>query len=163
MQRFLNKSATASPIIYNNAMVEYSGNSTKHHNSFDSLCFWLIDSGASCHVYTNKSLFSSKSPIQLKPMICLPNGTTCHPEFSGTIQISNYKTLHHVFYVPQFRFNLLSVSCLTKDTKLAVLFSHDNCYFQDQNSNQLLVLGVQKGNLYYLVQIQIPLNKCHSN
>lgn len=60
------------PIAYNNAMVEYTGKEPERHNNVNSLCSWLIDSGASCHVSGNWSLFSYIAPTQLKPIIRLP-------------------------------------------------------------------------------------------
>lgn len=128
MLKMINKT-DESHVADSNPMVQYSGNQFTQKIPVNSACSWLIDSGAPCHIYANKAIFPYHCAYSIKPTICLLVGSTCHPKFYGDIKLSKHITLQHVFFVPQFRFNLLSVSCLTKDNILTVMFSCDHCYF----------------------------------
>jgi hypothetical protein len=57
-------------------------------------------------------------------------------------------TLHDVLYLPDFKFNLLSVSQLTKDLNLTVIFSHTSCIFQDNTTQTQVGVGERRHNLY---------------
>lgn len=49
----------------------------------------------------------------------------------GTIKLGRHLVLDDVLYIPQFKFNLLSVSCLTKSMGCRVWFDADSCGLQD--------------------------------
>lgn len=66
-------------------------------------------------------------------------------------KISNQIALKHVLFVLQFQFNLLSVSCLSNDSNLTVIFSLNLCYFQNPSCSQILLVGAQQDNLYTLL------------
>lgn len=115
------------PIAFSNAVpYHYSSNSSPHLMSVDRNN-WLIDSGASCHIGTARHLFSSLTPLSVKPNKLLPDGSICTPSHAGTMNISPYIVLHHVYFVPEFQFNLLSVSFLLKFTSLTLVFYPDQC------------------------------------
>lgn len=82
---------------------------------------WILDTGASCHICCDLRMFSDIRTTQ-NTTISLPNNTTIPIHLSGTVHLSNRLTLHSVFYVPSFSFNLLSVSSLTKNKNLSVHF-----------------------------------------
>lgn len=50
-------------------------------------------------------------------------------EFSGDISLGTHLVLHDVLYVPQFKFNLISVSALTKKSRLTMIFYPDSFLF----------------------------------
>ena len=49
-----------------------------------------------------------------KTYVTLPNGYTVRIEGTGFIQLTDVISLYNVLYIPAFKFNLLSVSVLTK-------------------------------------------------
>lgn len=61
------------------------------------------------HILTNqKNTESSQKKVQL------PNGTATEAIYTGSYSISSDTTLHNVLLIPDFKFNLMSVSQLTK-------------------------------------------------
>ncbi|KAL4379256.1 hypothetical protein GQ457_02G035690 [Hibiscus cannabinus] len=99
-------------------------------SSFDVQNSWIIDSGASRHVCYSKELFESLTPIQAGTIL-MPNKTFVSVKFAGTVRLSADFLLKDVLYVPDFRFNLLAVSCLLQDSDLTILFSKSHCLIQD--------------------------------
>ncbi|KAL4283202.1 hypothetical protein GQ457_16G007940 [Hibiscus cannabinus] len=99
-------------------------------SSFDAKNSWIIDFGASRHVCYSKELFESFFPITAGTIL-LPNKTVVSVEFAGTVRLSDRFLLKDVLYVPDFRFNILAVSCLIRDSDLTVLFSRSHCLIQD--------------------------------
>ncbi|XP_025685414.1 uncharacterized protein [Arachis hypogaea] len=87
---------------------------------------WVIDSGASEHV--SFSLKSFKNLYHIKPIrINLPDGTQTVTDVAGTIEFSNTFHLVHALYIPNFKFNLISVSKLTTDLKCEFVFNDSTC------------------------------------
>ncbi|CAN1178761.1 hypothetical protein LINPERHAP2_LOCUS33840 [Linum perenne] len=99
--------------------------------SSDVLCHsWIIDTGASDHITCSLDHFSSYEPIN--PLsVTLPTGHSVQATHIGTIFLSNKIVLHRVLYIPQFSFNLLSVSRLTSDFPVSFIFSGSQCLIQD--------------------------------
>ena len=54
--------------------------------------------------------------------VILPDGSHISVTTFGTIQISTRLTLHDVLYIPDFKYNLLSISALTHNSIISVLF-----------------------------------------
>lgn len=61
-------------------------------------------------------------------------------------------TLHleNAFCIPSFRFNLLSVSKITKALNCSVIFLFGHCVFVDLQVNKHIGLGRKRDGLYYL-------------
>ncbi|KAK6936119.1 Histone H2A/H2B/H3 [Dillenia turbinata] len=59
-------------------------------------------------------------------------------------------TLKNVLFLPQFKFNLLSVKALTTDSNLMVVFIHDCFTIQDPMSMKMIGKGDNKDDLYIL-------------
>ena len=85
--------------------------------------YWIIDSGASKHMCSNAHAFKTLKPIQ-RATVTLPNHTSISVTFAGDVHISPQLTLTDVLYVPQFKFNLISVSALTKNYILSWSLSY---------------------------------------
>ncbi|XP_073158979.1 uncharacterized protein [Henckelia pumila] len=94
----------------------------------------VIDTGATHHICCSMSLFITYRPFVSK--VVLPNNFSIQVSHNGTIHLSNDLILHDVLYVPQFHFNLLSISCLTKLLPCSVIFVSDFCEIQDIQKNQ---------------------------
>ena len=87
---------------------------------------WILDSGATDHVTCSLHNFHSHkqvSPVTVK----LPNGHFVRATCSGTIQLSPNITLHDVFYIPAFTFNLISISKLVSSVNCELIFSSTSC------------------------------------
>ena len=55
-----------------------------------------------------------------------------------------------MLYIPEFKFNLISVSVLTKFLKTKVSFTSDECFVQELTKELMIGRGSQVGNLYVL-------------
>lgn len=58
-------------------------------------------------------------------------GTAVPITHKGIINISNSIILNNVLCVPNFSFNLISASKLTKYLHCCLVFSHNRCHIQD--------------------------------
>lgn len=84
-------------------------------SSFSTSCLrsWIIDSGASDHICSSLNCFKTYAPIKLAS-VKLPKGNSAVAKFVGTIKFSPSFCVTNALYVPDFSFNLLSVSKLTE-------------------------------------------------
>jgi hypothetical protein len=111
----------------------------------DSIDMWKIDSGATDHACYSLSLFSKYRRVKPIP-VKIPNGSMAQADIIGEIVITNLLTITNVLYLPHFKYNLLSVSRITKDL---------NCTFADnvciiQNAQQKMIgSGRLINGLYY--------------
>lgn len=74
---------------------------------------WVVDSGASDHITPNLSLFLDVKPIHQYCCITMPNGKQALSKHVGSVQIALDLILKDMLHVPDFQFNMLSVSKLT--------------------------------------------------
>ncbi|XP_019434297.1 PREDICTED: uncharacterized protein LOC109340973 [Lupinus angustifolius] len=82
---------------------------------------WVLDTRATNHVSPDLKHFTAFHSI--RPItINLPNGTTTLARYSGTVVFSNLLVLHNVLYIPDFKFNLISVFKLTKSLHCKLIF-----------------------------------------
>jgi len=81
---------------------------------------WIVDSGATNHIASSLTLFQIYHKINLV-QINLPNGSSV-TSFSGIVQFSPSFVTHDVFYVPDFNFNLLSISKLIYNHCYKIVF-----------------------------------------
>ncbi|XP_033129337.1 uncharacterized protein LOC103873357, partial [Brassica rapa] len=91
---------------------------------------WVIDSGATNHICHQKSSFLSFKPLP-DTTVTLPNGVLVSIVGIGNIEMGRDLLLSDVLYIPQFKFNLLSVSCLTKSFHYLVWFDEFSCGIQE--------------------------------
>ena len=119
---------------------------------------WIIDAGASCHVCSDLKMFLHTNSIN-NTFVTLPDGTRILVTLSGTIKLSSRLTLIDVLYIPHFKFNLLSISALTWNTQMTVLFSSNACYIfpdnpfiklQECTHDYMIGKGNLHNNLYVL-------------
>lgn len=66
------------------------------------------------------------------------------------MNLSNFITLSHVFVVPDFHVNLLSVDMLCKYNKCRIVFNENSCVVHGSMSKVTVVTGKESGGLYYL-------------
>ncbi|CAJ2662218.1 unnamed protein product [Trifolium pratense] len=111
---------------------------------------WIIDSGASNHICTTLSYFSTYSPVNNHIFVQLPDGSHAPVKHIGTINCSPSLTLTNVYHIPTFKFNLLSISQLTKSINCDVIFSSSGCIFQDRSTKKTIVQASARNGLFYL-------------
>ena len=98
---------------------------------------WIIDSGASSHVCSDLHMFTTLTHVS-SVSVSFPNGTRVPITHTGTIHISASLILYNVLHVPDFQFNLISVSCLVRSLRCAAhFFSHG--YFIQELSRGLMI------------------------
>lgn len=78
------------------------------------------------------------------------NGNTLHISSIGSSKIANGIHLRDVLVVPCLNKNLLSISKLTRDNPVDVLFSASSFFIQDQTTKQVLTQGKCDRRLYVL-------------
>lgn len=82
--------------------------------------------------------------------VSLPNQLRLLVEYSDSVSIIEDITLHNVFYIPQFSYNLLSISVLTRDLcHLNTIFSNGSCVIQDMYTSQTIGNGSLLNGLYF--------------
>ncbi|XP_049397397.1 uncharacterized protein LOC125861577 [Solanum stenotomum] len=88
---------------------------------------WWIDSGASCHVCSNKKLFSSYTPAPTDEKLFIVNSVVAKVEGTGKVllkmTLGKVVTLNRVSYVLKLRKNLVSIPVLTKNRFKCVFVS----------------------------------------
>ncbi|KAF8397472.1 hypothetical protein HHK36_016389 [Tetracentron sinense] len=110
---------------------------------------WIIDSGASDHMTPTLSSFTSPTPTPNAKPVKLPTGDVTPITHVGSVNLSQDLALHNVLCVPNFHFNLLSISKLTQTLNCAAIFFPTFCVFQDLASRKLIGAGEHIYNMGY--------------
>ena len=87
---------------------------------------WVIDSGATGHMTSNSSLFTTFQSHPYTSNVILAQGSTSCVLGSWTIHSTSLLTLTSVLSLPQFSFNLISVSKLTHTLNCSISFFLDH-------------------------------------
>ena len=87
-----------------------------------SLGPWIIDSGASDHIYGNKDPFSSLTTTPTLPTVTLTNGSQTVANGIGLAHPLPSLPLTFVFYTPECPFNLISISKITRTLNCSIIF-----------------------------------------
>lgn len=113
---------------------------------------WIIDTGATNHVMADLSLLKNQSisKVENPKKVHLPNGDKALVTHLGSSTLDGKNTVSGVFYIPQFKFNLLSVAKLTKELNCFASFFPDFCLFQELFSGKVKMIGKEDGGLYIL-------------
>ncbi|XP_075499485.1 uncharacterized protein LOC142537893 [Primulina tabacum] len=118
----------------------------------NNLCLsisWIFDSGASRHICSNLSIFQTHRPVY-NSIVTLSNHDCIRVKYCGDIRINNVLTLKDVLYVPELKFNLLSVSSLLDDNKYVIQFCHDSFIIQEILTKKMIGKGRKIEGLYVL-------------
>ncbi|CAL1389558.1 unnamed protein product [Linum trigynum] len=118
----------------------FSGNSTN----------WVIDSGCTEHIVNHDSFLDAELDSSPTLQVRIPNGTGVKVKSIRTSRLSSDLCLRRVLHVPDFQCNLLSVSRLTAELPVALIFLSDFCVIQDLPSKKLIGMGKHVDGLYYL-------------
>lgn len=92
---------------------------------------WILDSGANAHISGTSSGLQNLQPCPSSTgSVRLPNGNSTPILSSGSLQLSLSCTLTNVLHVPDFNFNLLSISQFTKANHCCVVLYPTFCLFR---------------------------------
>nr|ABI34293.1 Integrase core domain containing protein [Solanum demissum] len=116
----------------------------------DSQTSWIVDSGASNHITGSKNLLLHGDTVGNAGKVQLPTGEFAQISHTGNYSLSGGDSLKDVLCVPSFKFNLMSVSKVTKDMNGCVKFYPEQCVFQDLCTGKVKVTGREKNGLYIL-------------
>ncbi|XP_052107432.1 uncharacterized protein LOC127740490 [Arachis duranensis] len=122
---------------------------------------WVIDSGATNHVAFSTKSFQTLEEIK-SVLINMPDGSHTIAKLAGKVMFSEQFFLNHVFFIPNFKFNLIAVSKLTKDLKCKLVFDEDNCEIQDKATTKIIGVAEQRMGLYAFESL-IPVPATHNN
>ena len=111
---------------------------------------WILDTGASDHISGNKHLFSSLIFLSPLPIITLANGFQTIAKGIGSICPLPSLPLTSVLYVPNFLFNLISISKLTRDLHYVLTFSYNYVTLQDRSTRRTIGIGHESQCLFHL-------------
>ena len=111
---------------------------------------WIVDTGASDHICHNEDLFFNIRVLTKSSMVTLPNGKRMTVTHASTIIVNHTLALYGVLYIPNFKYNLLSVSKLTSQYNYYVIFTPQCCFMQAPSTRRPQVLGKHYVGLYLL-------------
>jgi len=136
--------------VSNQVSVIPSNMSTQTDNNFiSSFSSWIIDSGATDHICSFLTYFTSYhqiNPIYVK----LPNGNKVIANYSGSVFLNQNHVIGNVLYIPCFTFNLLSVAKLIDKLSCVLIFDSNGCHIQDKNSLEIISSAKMQDKLYIL-------------
>lgn len=129
---------------------------------------WILDSGATCHMCNERSLFTDYQPLQKPLKVVLGDGRSLQAVGQGNVVLkmnlpnnkTNNCTLLGVLLVPELAFNLFSVTSASKKGKQTT-FSDMKCEIRGVNS-RLVATGYRDGSLYYLDHRELAHQACSS-
>ena len=98
----------------------------------------------------NRQLLSNFSTHTPSSHVTIADGTTTRVLGSGTANPTPTISLSSVLYLPNFQFNLLSVSKITRGSNCSVSFFPNYCYFQDLVTKKIIGKGWEYDGLYIL-------------
>ncbi|KAI0507536.1 hypothetical protein KFK09_013662 [Dendrobium nobile] len=117
---------------------------------------WFLDSGASSHMTHSLENMSISAPYRGSDNITIGDGSSVSIENSGKGLLptpSRKIFLSHILHSPALKYNLLSISKLTRDNNLAVIFDPNGYSFKDLTTHQIILQGPCTDGLY---RIQTP-------
>ena len=80
----------------------------------------------------------------------MPNGKKAQILHIGSMFLGPSIILKDILHTPEFQFNLLSISKLTKQFSANVIFTPECCVLQDQAMKRAVILGKENKGLYYM-------------
>ena len=115
---------------------------------------WIIDTGATNHMVSSLNMLNKNivHELEVSKPVYLPNGITTQVSHIGSCSLSTRSVISNVLHIPDFKYNLLSVSQITKELGCSVtLFPHFGV-FQELYSGKVKEVGKEEGGLYLLIK-----------
>nr|XP_016446285.1 PREDICTED: uncharacterized protein LOC107771436 [Nicotiana tabacum] len=109
----------------------------------------IVESGSSSHMVNDSSLLINAKTVGDKGgKFHLPTGSVAHVSHIGSASILKDLIVSNVMHIPDFKYNLLYVSKLTKEMRWVVVFFPDFFIFQELFSGQVRVICREEDGLY---------------
>nr|XP_016513327.1 PREDICTED: uncharacterized protein LOC107830311 [Nicotiana tabacum] len=125
---------------------------------------WIIDSGATDHMTSIKSLLFDIITLPIPYIMSLPNEYKVKVTNVGSLALFPNLILHNILYIPSFNHNLISVQKLLNHCDDVVQFTKSACTFQGPSMKKPVVLGRLDTGLYKLFQhVTSPIDPVHVN
>ncbi|CAN1315366.1 Retrovirus-related Pol polyprotein from transposon TNT 1-94 [Linum perenne] len=146
---FTARTMPTTPTAYPNytGIITLSSHQTNHNLYLPDS--WIIDTGASDHMCNSLKHFISYKPAS-NIRITLPNNSSVPATHIRLAKSDNGLLLHDALYVPNFAFNLISVSKLTKTLPVSLLFESNVCKIQDLATHTMTGFAREAKGLYQL-------------
>ncbi|XP_019150777.1 PREDICTED: uncharacterized protein LOC109147624 [Ipomoea nil] len=114
----------------NNTGDEGKYSRTKINSAYLTFSTWIVDSGATDHIICSLDLFDEFYTVN-GAMVNLPNGDCVAVRHMGNIKLNDSLWLKDALHIPSFRFNIISVKRLLKNSSYSLMFTHDQCLLVD--------------------------------
>ncbi|RDX70252.1 hypothetical protein CR513_50525, partial [Mucuna pruriens] len=115
---------------------------------------WILDSGATDHMTSFPSYFTSYLKVSKKQLITVANGDHVPIAGSGNIQLHSSLSLHNVLHFPKLANNLR----LIQDWNCAVTFFCSHFVIQELTMGKTIGIAIEHGGLYCLQHTKIDNN-----
>jgi len=138
----------------------HSVNNFKQHKNRVS---WIINFIPIDHVLCSLNNFVNYSSI-IPIIIKLPNGKHVKATHKGTMKFSRNLVLKDVLYIPDFDYNLNSISKLALSHNLELIFVSNSCIIQDLKTKERICIVDVRSGLYALcleIDIYCCVNTIH--
>ena len=109
---------------------------------FQNSVRFILDSGCTKHMCASRSKFDTFKVLPQPVSIEVADGNFIHAVAMGTIGL-----LTDVYYVPQLRRNLISISAFDKQG-YGILFEQGHAYMRSSPNEEFQLVGVLDGALY---------------
>ena len=122
---------------------------------------WVIDFEATDHMINNSSLFTTIQSHPSTSPVTLANGLTSYVLRSRTKHPTPLITLTYILSLPQFSFNLISVSKLTRTLNCNISFFPYHYLILDLSTKRIIGRGSESGILY-IIETEVPNSVAYS-
>lgn len=91
---------------------------------------WIIDTSATNHMVSNKEILTNEKDLSIDncKKVHLSNERTVNVSHVDNCHIVDRRSVKNMLYLPDFRYNLMSVSIITKELNCSVKFFPDFAY-----------------------------------
>lgn len=115
---------------------------------------WIVDSGATNYMVSDINMLDKKQEVNKNKTrkVHLPNGGVAKVTHIGSCRVGQAGTIDNVLYIPDFKYNLLSVAKITRALNCSVCFFPDFFMFQDLYNGDVKAIGREDDGLYLLSQ-----------
>ena len=116
---------------------------------------WILDSGVTDYIAMGISLLKELRRPSSNCYFSLSNAQTVEIVGIGDIELNSGMMLKNVLCVPKFKYNLLSMSKLAKDSHISVVFNDDFCLTHDYANYLVKGIAKEAKGLDYLHNLEI--------
>ncbi|PKU87036.1 Retrovirus-related Pol polyprotein from transposon TNT 1-94 [Dendrobium catenatum] len=112
---------------------------------------WFLDSGASSHLTNSLDNLSMSKPYLGSDNVTIGDGNSVSIAHAGAGILptpSRKLRLSQIFHTPTLKYNLLSISQLTKDNFISINFDPSGFTLKDLATQEILLQGPSKDGLY---------------